>query len=211
MQDSTNLPSSLDPSAAARQLIQQAHNQDGLPEIAIGLTFLLVSGLIGAQTVLPKGSFAAKAVIVTFAFLLPVLGFCTPSAIRWVRNRFLLARVGYVQPKPAGRQQIALGFALALLVTAALFGVVTGALRPDAWLIAGTGVLGGALAAFSGRLPRFVIYGVVMAAVGIAIALASVPIETGFTIYFGLTGLMVLVSGCVVLLKLIRQPLEAGD
>lgn len=211
MQQTTNLPSHLDPAATAQKLIRQAHNQDGLPEIAIGLTFFLVSGLIGAQAVLPKGSLAAKAAIVAFSLLLPVLGFCAPSAVQWIRNRFLLDRVGYVRPKPAARRHIALGFALALLAAAALLGVVTSASRPDAWLIAGTGVLGGALAAFSGRLPRFVIYGGVMAATGIAIALAGVPIETGFTIYFGLTGLMVLVSGCVVLLKLIRQPLESVD
>ena len=33
------------PSAIACRLIQKAHNQDGLPEIAIGLTLLAVAGL----------------------------------------------------------------------------------------------------------------------------------------------------------------------
>jgi hypothetical protein len=31
-----------DPNAIAKRLIQRAHNRDGLPEIAVGLSFLII-------------------------------------------------------------------------------------------------------------------------------------------------------------------------
>jgi len=205
------LPRNADPAAAARQLIQRAHNQDGLPEIAVGTTFLLISCLICLQLTLPKGSLARNAAIIALALLIPLLCAGTPWMVRWVRSRYLLERVGYVRQYPITRRQIALGFTLALLTAAALLGTVATTSRPDGWLLAATGLFGGALAAWAGRLPRFAVYGIVMAATGLILALSTVPLELGFAILFGLTGLLILVSGCVVLSRLIRQPLETGE
>jgi len=57
-----SLSSQADPTVMARRLIQKAHNRDGLPEIAVGVSFLLVAGLIYAQVVLPPESSGFKAV-----------------------------------------------------------------------------------------------------------------------------------------------------
>ena len=56
MKNSSSLTGSSDPNAMAKRLMQRAHNRDGLPEVAVGLIWLLLSGLIYATIVLPKGS-----------------------------------------------------------------------------------------------------------------------------------------------------------
>ena len=200
-----------DPDALAKQTMQSAHNRDGLPEIAVGLYFLLASGLIWATAVLPRKSIGFTLAVLAFSLLLPVLGFGSPWAVRWVRRRYLIERVGYVQHKPIGRRQVGFGIVVAALMALALFGVVPRLSQPDRWLLAGTGLLGGALTAWCGRLPRFVVGGAVTAAAGVLVAFAGVPPQIGFTMLFGFQGLMVLVSGGVVFLRFIRQPIETGE
>jgi len=211
MRNSSSLAGSADPNAIARRLMQRAHNRDGLPEIAVGLYFLLASALIYAQVVLPRQSIGFIAAVLTFSLLFPVVCIGSPWALKWVRRRYLIERVGYVEYKPIGRRQIGFGIVLAALAVLALFGVVPRLSQPDRWLLAGTGLFGGALMAWCGRLPRFVIGGVVMAATGVFVAFAGVSLQIGFTMLFGFQGLVTLVSGCVVFLRFIRQPIETGE
>lgn len=211
MQNSSSLPRLEDPNALASRLIQRAHNQDGLPEIAVGLFFLIDSGLTYAQFALPHGSIAFKAVVVALAILLPALCLGTPAALRWVRRRYFIERVGYVRYKPAGRRQIGFGVLVAVLVAGALFGIVPRLARPDGWLLAGTGLFGGAIAALGGRLPRFVVNGALMAATGMILACSGVSLDLGFSILFGFAGMVCLASGGVVFLRFMHQPLESGE
>ena len=194
----------------AKRLIQRAHNRDGLPEMAVGLTFLVVGALSYAQAVLPRESIFFKAAVVSLSLLIPVLCIGSPQAVKWVRRRYLIERAGYVEFEPIGRRQIGLGIVLAVLVTAAIFEVNRFS-QPDRWVLAGTGLLGGAIAAFSGRRPRFVLGGLLMAATGMAIAYSGLPLQNGFAILFGLQGLLAFLSGGVVLLRFLRRPMDPDE
>jgi len=195
----------------ARRLIQRAHNRDGLPEIVLGVSFLLVAGLTYAQVMLPRESMGFKAAVVAFASLFPILCFASPWVLRWVRTRYLIGRSGYVVPKPISRKQIGIGLALAVLMTVTLFGIAPQLSQPNRWILAGTGLFGGGLAAFCGRLPRFVIGGLLMAAMGITVGLSGVSLETGFAILFGFQGILALTSGGVIFLRFIRGPIDPGE
>lgn len=207
MQNSSSLPH--DPNAMARRLMQRAHTRDGLPEIVAGLGFLFASGFIYAQAMLPRESIGFVAAVLAFAFLFPALCLGSPWALKWVRN--LIERLGYVQHKPIGRKQIGIGVMLGVLMAVTLFGGVTRLSRPDGWLLAGTGLFGGALTAWCGRQLRFVIAGVLMAATGLIAAFSGVPLEIGFAILFGLQGLVTLISGGLVFLRVIRAPIDTGN
>ena len=211
MQNASSLTGSSDPNAVARRLMQRAYNRDGLPEIAVGLIFLFASGLIYAQDVLPRGSMGFKLAVLAFALLLPFLIFGSPWALQRVRRRYLMERVGYVQHKPIAWRWIGFGIMLGALLAMALFGVLPRLPQLNRWLLAGTGLLGGALIAWCGRLPRFVSEGVVMAATGVFLAFAGVSLDIGFAILLGFQGLVTLVSGGVVFLRFIRQPMETGE
>jgi hypothetical protein len=56
MSNLSSIPDAADPSAIAGRVLQRAWNRDGLPEMAMGLCFLLSSGLIYATVALPRGS-----------------------------------------------------------------------------------------------------------------------------------------------------------
>ena len=202
--------SAVDPNTVARRLIQRAHNSDGLPEIAAGLTFLCVSGL-EYLLMAPRESIASTIAAVVFAFLLLLLGLGAPWAMKSLRKRYLIGRWGYVQYKPIGRKQIGIGITVAILMAGAVFGVVTGLLPVGGWLLGGTGLVGGALVAWCGRLLRFVIGGVVVAAAGLFLAFSGVSGPTGFAILFGFQGLMALVSGTVVFVRFIRRPIGTRE
>ena len=200
-----------DPNAMAGRLMQSAHTRDGLPEIAVGLIFLSCAGSSYAQAMLPQGSPGFKAAVIAFSLLLAPLGFGAPWVLKWVRRRYLTERLGYVQHKPIGRKQIITGIVFGLVMAFALFGVVLRLSQPDGWLLAGTGLFGGALGAVCGRLPRFIIGGVLMAAIGMLLAFSEVSLPIGFAILFGFQGIVTLISGGVVFLRFIRQPIETGE
>jgi hypothetical protein len=211
MQNASCLTGASDPKAVARQLVQRAYNRDGLPEIAVGLIFLLAAGIIYARAVLPPESIGFKLAVLAFALLLPFLIFGSPWALEWVRRRYLMERVGYVQHKPIGWRWIGLVIVLAALLALALSEVVKRLLLPDRWLLAGTGLLGGALIAWCGRQRRFVIEGILMAATSVLLAFAGISLEIGFTMLLGFQGLVTLISGGVVFLRFIRQPMETEE
>ena len=211
MTSSSPCPPLGDPNTIAKRLLQRAHNRDGLPEIAVGLTFLVIGTLSYAQVALPRGSMGFKATVLGLALLIPVLGIGMPWILKWVRRRYLIDRLGYVEPKPMGRRQIGIGITLAVVATVVLIGVVTQGSQPDRWVLAGTGLLGGTLAALSGQLPRFVIGGVLMAATGMVVALVGVSLEMGFAVLFGFPGLLALISGSLVFFRFLRQPIEPGE
>ena len=178
-------------------------------ELTLGLA--LMSGFIYAQAMLPRESTGFVAAVLAFAFLFPALCLGSPWALKWVRRRYLIERLGYVQHKPIGRKQIGIGVMLGVLMAVTLFGGVTRLSRPDGWLLAGTGLFGGALTAWCGRQLRFVIAGVLMAATGLIAAFSGVPLEIGFAILFGLQGLVTLISGGLVFLRVIRAPIDTGN
>lgn len=177
----------------------------------MGLTFLSIGALIYVQAPLPHDSTGFKVVVLGLSLLMAILCISSPRAVKWVRRRYLIERVGYVESKPICRKQIGIGITLAMLVAVFLFGVITQFARPEQWVLAGTGLFGGALAALGGQLPRFVIGGALVATTGIAIALAGVSLQIGFAVLFGFQGLLALISGAVVFLRFMWQPAEPGE
>lgn len=220
MTDSSSFLHREDPNAIAKRLMQKAHTRDGLPEIAVGVTLLAVAGLEWLHVGTRAKSLADITSGLGMAILIPALAFGTQWAIKQARRRFLIEKVGYVEAKPVNRKQRGIVFVIAAAVAAAVAIATYIFIREShssttfsatSWLLAGTGIIGGAIAAFAGRLPRYVIGGMIMAATGIYLAISGVSLDVGFAILYGLIGLLSLVSGCVVLLLFVRQPAQEGE
>jgi hypothetical protein len=176
----------INPDAAARNLMQRAHNQDGVPEILLGVFFLALAGLMWLQVAFQPGSFEYLASVVGLMLLILPVGALLPWLIRMVRRRYLIERVGYVELKPANRKRLAVVVGIALLIAAgAVFAGWRGAFPPASWILAGTGIFGGAIVAVAGRLPRFVVGGVVGAVLGCVAGLDRFSLALGFTLVYG--------------------------
>ena len=197
------------PEAAARCLIQRANSRDGLPEIAIGICFLTVAFLVWLEVAFQPGSFAYRASWWGMLLLLTPMIAVSPWAIKSLRRRFLMERFGYVELKPVPRKRSILVIAIAFVAaTATAWAAWRRAIPPASWLLAGIGIGGGLLMARAGRLPRFAVGGVVMAAVGISLGFSKASFEMGSLILYGSMGMLSLVSGCVVFLRFLSTPGE---
>jgi len=207
MNDLSSHIAETDPSATARKLMQKAHNRDGLPEITAGLFLLWIAALIYAQRILPRGSLAFKLVVAALALLMPLMCFGLPWAVKWLRRRFLLARVGYVKSRPLSRRPVYLGIVIAILALL-LFGYAAPHWH---WELAAAGIFWGGLTVLIDRSPRFLATAVVAVLAGVWLTLTGVALDLGFAILWGGLGLISLLSGTVVLLRFLRQPAENDE
>ena len=207
---STSIPScNPDPDALASRLIQRAHNLDGLPEIYAGLTIIAFSGISWANGFLPPVSPARK--ILFFSFLFVCLAMCALAnrIIKDVRRRYLLDRVGYVKPRP-NKPRAALAFALAFFVAVGAVVAIRflrGA-EPGRWLLVFLGVVYGGGQPLLGKLPRFYITGALGVAAGILLSLSDLSLEISTALFMDFVGVLAIISGVIVLVRFLRQPVE---
>jgi hypothetical protein len=177
----------------------------------MGAFFLLASSLTYAVRVLPKESLGFRLAVLASSFLLPAVLLSGKWVMKWVRRHFLIEHWGFVEYRMIDRRRIVQGIAFAAVFALVLFGVVPRLSHPEAWRLAGSGLFGGAVLALGGRLPRFVIQGVLFAIGSVALALSGVPEDLGFTIVFGCYGLIALSSGCMVMRRFLREPIEPAE
>jgi|ERR1035437_2799906 hypothetical protein len=212
MQDTSSSFLQGTPDAIASRLMQKAHLRDGLPEILVGLLFLLAAGFNFMSASLPRASTGLKIAFLADIGLFVVLSVGTFWLLKWVRRQFLVEREGYVRQK-TNRPKLARILVGGLIV---FFLVLYAALfmrlpNMDNWVLAGTGLYVGAIWAFIGRSRRFVVSGLLDAVTGIALAFARISVENRLGILFTVMGIVALLSGCVVFVRFIRQPREAGE
>jgi hypothetical protein len=213
-QSMSGSPTMEDPGRLACRLMQRAHNRDGLPEMAVGVFFLFVSAMQAALLRARNGTILQRSLLLIMAVLIPAICLASPGIIKWLRRRYLIAREGYFESKPSRTKRIKFAVGIVIGVAAALCAVVAakhGTMPPDRWVLAGTGVLGGLVAALGGQSSRFTVGGLLMAVAGVAIGFSGASLAVGFVLIFGFTGAMALVSGVIVFRRFIRQTTESGE
>jgi len=212
MENAPTEPMVVNADRMAQRLMQRAYNRDGLPEIAAGLALLASAGLLGMQVLYPRGSIVNRSADFGFALLIPVLILGSQWAIKQVRRRYLIERVGYVVPKPVNRLRVGAAFCVALLTAVAVaFAAQRRIFPPDGWILAEIALVLCAMAVLNGRSLRFVIGGVLVAVAGVLIALRGASLDAGMAMLFGFAGALALLSGSVVLLRFLREPTEACE
>jgi hypothetical protein len=213
MNETLSGTSFVDPDEIAQHLIQKAHNQDGLPDILTGLIFVLMAALnyLSPYATRAPGAYGA-AILISMA-----LCFGGVRLIPWVRRRFLIGRVGYVQfsaeKRKAGRGKVA----WIVIAGTFIFVVLLGAafefreLPIDRWVVAAFGLYFGAIRILIGRSARVIVISALGAIAGLALAFGGFTPEQRVAHLFAALGLISLVSGLIGFLRLICQPVEAAQ
>jgi len=197
-------PAEVDPKALAHRMMQRAHNRDGVPEIAIGVAFIVQALLVFLQSLQPAGSIVYKGLALALAVFVPAVGLTVGAVIQRFRRHYLLDRFGYLETRRVGLRSMLFGIVFAAML-AVLIGLIFRFSVSDQWVLAGAGILGGALAAFCGKLPRFIVHGGLIATIGLMAAYERLSLLLGFALMFGLSGIAILVSGSVVFARFMRQ------
>jgi hypothetical protein len=143
--------------------------------------------------------------LVAIFLFIPLVSFALPRAPKWLRKRFLLTRVGYVKSKPLSRRpKNYLGIAITIPVVL----IVVYFAPHGHWLLAAVAVVWGGLTVTFGRSLRYWVTESVAVAAGVWMAFTNIELGLGFAILWGGLGLISLVSGTVVLVSFLRQPIE---
>ncbi len=181
--------------------------EDGLAELAVGVTFVVLAGLFSLEAWLPPAS-PWRGIS---AIGLPIVTIGGYFAARWLIGRLKqdityprTGRVAYRQPDP--RQQRVAG-AMAALVAAALAFAIVRAPAIEPWTPA---LAGAALAALLAQfwlrfgLARFA--GLAMAALGTGLVAGRwlTPLEAAMAAVFGVVGCLMLATGATTLRGYLR-------
>ena len=201
------------PDALAKRLIQKAHLNDGLVEIAIGLISLTMVGSFYLQDFWFWRLFALLGPSYAFHFLNLCLGIGpifvvflgSMQAMKWLRLHYLIDRVGYVEVKPMNRKQFLIAVLAFNLMAIALCAFFMRIPHRERWLVFLAGLSFGAVLLLLKRT-RFVIGGMLIGAAGVLLAFSRVSLQASLAILSCFFGLLALISGSVVLARLLRQP-----
>jgi len=200
----------LNPTVVARQLMQQTHNRDGLPEIFAGVGLLIGSGMSWSDSL--RGSTAHSVVLAST--VLTIVTYCLVSGpiVKWLRRRYLIQRVGYVQfrtNKPAMLRAILLSVLVS--VSGALIVWRLRSVGPLKGLIVMLGFLIGGFEVYAGRFLRFWFTGAFAVLAALALAASSLSVSVSLAVFFDIVGVVEIIVGGFVLIRLLSQPIEAGE
>lgn len=208
MQDHLSSPSLANPDALARRMVLCAHNRDGLPEIVVGVSFLIAAAMNG--TTLAIHGRAAGVLLLVFGVLIIVLGLTANQIVEWTRRRFLLQWVGYVQLRSRGKKPA---------VIAGIFAAVIGAIAVVAFrhfepsgrlLVLVCGAFVGILQIVIGRLMRFWIAGGLILCVALVIATANWSTGLSLAAFFVCAGAINLIAGGITFFRLLQKRADIG-
>ena len=187
------------------QRVKRYWYEDGIVELAIGGMFILLGLYFGLQEYFGEGSRAS--VIMQVGLFVVVLGGIV--GVQWVVNtlkaKLTYPRTGYVEYRKDGKdikkqRNIFMGVTLALLAASiVLFDFF---LYLDS-MILGTGVMVGAIfIALRGKstgVTRFYVMGVFSILLGVGLSLDKLSQEYNLALFYGLFGVVVMISGGLVL------------
>ena len=188
----------------------QSFYEDGLNEIALGLIFLLLGGYFFAQAAIPEGSPLNAVLSVLFVFVIISSGFLVNRFLRFFKRRITYPRTGYVafkKKRPSPKRRAAtmivggiIAASLAALYTLspslkALFPALNGLLLAFAVLLIANKV----------GLVRFYVLAAASAAIGIAVTAVGIGDIKGISLYYGLFGAAMVVSGLAALIVYLRR------
>ncbi|MCX6572228.1 MAG: hypothetical protein NT006_12565 [Candidatus Aminicenantes bacterium] len=187
---------------------------DGLTEIAVGLIFLLLGGYFFGQTLVPEGSPFNAALSALFVLVIVSAGFLVNRFIRFFKRRITYARTGYVAYKKkehGPKRRVAAGIVGGIIGAslAALYGLSPSfkALFPALnGLLLAVAVL---LIAIKVGLVRFYVLAAASAVIGFAVTAAGVGDVKGISLYYGLFGAAVTLSGLASLVVYLRKSARA--
>ena len=191
--------------------------EDGLFEIALGAVFLLLGGYFFAQTAAPKGSAIEGALSILFVLVIGSSAFLASRILRFFKRRITYPRTGYVafkkkEPSPKRRIAAAVTGGLMGASLAALYG-----LSPSVrtLLPALNGILLAVVVLLIANkigLIRYYVLAAVSVVIGFAVTAAGIGDTKGISLYYGLFGAAVTVSGLAALfVYLKRSPRPAAE
>lgn len=196
-----------DPLREAETRLQRYWNVDGLHEIGVALILALMALWTWASNFsdLPrawKGAFSAS-----FPILLCGGMFAEGRVVKVIRRRLTYPRAGFVEFKKPTRGKILRGILLGAIVATMVASAIRVGLDLDRWLVPLIGLgMGGMLWQIGRRsdLPRFQTIGLLVTALGCAIAVLGWQFELEAVAFFSAAAVALAASGGLALWRFLH-------
>ena len=184
------------------QKTRQYWTVDGLSEIVLGALFLTLGLYFFAQVYFGQDSLVSN--LMQSGLILVIIGaFLGGKRLTaFLKARITYPRTGYVAYRKPDRKNkwLSIGFAI-LVATAGILSFLVGPVPLD-WMPAITGLLGGVfffIIASQLNLLRFYTLSLISLIIGAGLAVAGFGNLLGFSLYYFLLGLVLLLSGSLTL------------
>jgi hypothetical protein len=192
---------------------------DGLNEISFGILCLILGAYFAADFAaergLPSGSGLHFALESSFVLIIVGGGLLLNRLVKMLKNRITYPRTGYVayrQPSKGRRRIIPAFIAAAMAVVVSL--LFMNAPASLSWMPAITGVGFAGVwfyLAYRIGLLRFYLLAGSELLIGTVLSFAGIGNTTGLSLFYGLTGLAVILSGAATLVRYLRSTSGSSD
>jgi len=191
---------------------------DGIAEISVGLVFLILGLFFSVQGYF--GEESKIGMVLQLSMIVVMMGsiFGTQWLVNTLKSRLTYPRTGYVEyrakdKESSQRRLVVVGVSFAVAVAAF---VLVSFFREVDILVLISSILVGAifiiLRARSSGVKRFYYFGGLSFILGVALSLGNLSRLTSLGLFYVLMGLVILVSGMLVLRHYLRKnPMPAGD
>ena len=181
---------------------------DGLVELSVGGTFIILGLYFYIQSILPSESLVLLAVQAGFVFLLFGVIFLSRYVVNRFKPHLTFPRTGYVSYNRASKKHRIVSAGIAIFIAAlniALFLTTPLSLN---WIPAITGLVVGTIwliSAFRVGLLRFYLQSILSLLMGVGLFLARLETYQSLALYYTVMGLVLILSGGLTLIKYLRQ------
>ena len=186
---------------------------DGLVELSVGGTFIILALYFYIQSILPSGSLVLLAIQAAFVFLLFGVIFLSRYVVNKSKSHLTFPRTGYVSYNRASKKQRIVSAGTAILIAALNIALFLATPLSLNWIPAITGLIVGfiwLISAFRVGLLRFYLQSILSLLLGVGLSLARFETYQSLAIYYAVMGLVLILSGGLTLINYLRQnpPLE---
>jgi len=202
------------------QRVKRYWYSDGIADISVGTMFLMLGLFFGVQGYFGEGS--KVAVILQVSMVLVMVGgiFGVQWLVNTLKARLTYPRTGYVEyhakdKESNQRRFVVIGVALAIVVASI---VLFDFIRELDSMVLTSGILVGvvfiALRGKSTGVTRFYILGVIAIILGVGLSFDDLSGEYNLALFYGLVGILLMITGSVVLRRYIREnpmPVDMED
>ena len=186
---------------------------DGLVELSVGGTFIILALYFYIQSNLPSGSLVLLAIQAAFVFLLFGVIFLSRYVVNKSKSHLTIPRTGYVSYNRASKKQRIVCAGTAILIAALNIALFLATPLSLNWMPAITGLIVGfiwLISAFRVGLLRFYLQSILSLLLGVGLSLARLETYQSLAIYYAVMGVVLILSGGLTLINYLRQnpPLE---
>jgi hypothetical protein len=191
---------------------------DGIADISVGAMFLMLGLFFGVQGYFGEGS--TVSVILQVSMVLVMVGgiFGVQWLVNTLKSRLTYPRTGYVEYRAKDkdsnqRRFVVIGVALIIAVASI---VLFDFIRELDTMVLTSGILVGivfiALRGKSTGVTRFYVLGVIAIILGVGLSLGDLSQEYNLALFYGLEGIMLMITGGIVLQRYISEnPMPADE